>query len=67
MSDSDGWSLPTIEARIDELYRSKNEMILRLNNDPKVIGKKILHIESLIRLNEEVKDFLLQREPAKLH
>lgn len=67
MSDLDGWSLQTIEARIDELYRCKNELIMQLKNDVNVISKKILHVESLIRLNESVRDFILERKQREFH
>lgn len=68
MSDQNaGWDLPTINARLDELHLRKNRLTLTLKNDPTKIGREILQIESLIQVNQEVKDFLLEREPTKFH
>lgn len=65
--DNLGWNLEEIERRLDELHQKKTRLTMVIKNDPVRIGREILQLESLIRLNQEVKDFLLEREPSKFH
>ena len=65
-----GWNLEEIKERIDDLYKKKNELILKIQSEPirsKKLAKEILQIESIVKLNEEVRDFLLERDPQKFH
>jgi hypothetical protein len=67
MSGVDGWDLPQINARLEELELRKNRLILKLRNDPNKISKEILQVESLINLNREIKSFLEQNNFNPFH
>ena len=67
MSGVDGWDLPQINARLEELELRKNRLILKLRNDPNKISKEILQVESLINLNKEIKSFLEQNNFNPFH
>lgn len=67
LSDSDGWSIQAIDHRLEELTLRKNRLIMIIKNDPKRLGKEILQVESLIRLNEEIKNFLLNNDESPFH
>jgi hypothetical protein len=67
LSEIDGWSIESINTRLEELELRKNRLILKLRNDPNKIGKEILQVESLIRLNQEIKNFLLNNDFNPFH
>jgi hypothetical protein len=67
LSEIDGWSIPSINQRLEELELRKNRLILVLKNNPNKISKEILQVESLISLNKEIKAFLEQNNFNPFH